>query len=154
MEPLEQRDPVFWGRIFRDPDVVPTLFGQAPESVIALLQNPSVMPLATEHGGFMFISRCGFGRVWELHTAYTREGWGREVHRAGKAALRRMFADGAQIIFTHEQIESWRTRPPKSFGFRPEGEPFAHEFGVFRLWLLTREAWEASPACARLTGMH
>lgn len=154
MQVCEQRDPGFWAPILSDPDVAPSLFGQPVEAVVALLQNPAVLPLATRNGGLLFISRCGFGRVHELHTAYTRAGWGREVHAAAKEAFRRIFGGGALIVFTYEYVDNWRTRPPKSFGFRAEGEPFTNEHGQFQLWLLSRAAWEQSPAAQRYREVH
>ena len=154
MEPCEQRDLQFWRGLLCDPDVAPALFGQGPSLILDLLENPAVLPLATRNGALLFVSRCGFGKVFELHSFYRRAGWGREVLLAAKACFRRLFDEGACLVFTHEIVGQWRTRPPKSFGFRPMGEPFENEFGVFRMWALTADAWAASPACARGREVH
>jgi hypothetical protein len=153
MQPSEQRDPAFWRGVLNDAAVAPTLFGRPVEAVIEVVQNPAVVPLATENGGLIFIGRCGFGRVFELHTAYRPAGWGREVHSAAKAAFARIF-ESAELVFTHEQLGQWRTRPPRSFGFEALGSPFENEFGRFQLWMLTRARWAASPAQARMQEAH
>jgi hypothetical protein len=144
MEPCEQRDEAFWRGIFTDPDVAPALFGRSPDAVLEMISHPGVLPLATKNGGLLFISRDAFGKVFELHSAYKRAGWGREVLFAAKAAFTRLFESGALVVFTQECVGNWRTRPPLSFGFRPCGEPFENDIGAFRLWMLTQEAWAAS----------
>lgn len=146
----EQRDPSFWRDVAADPAVAPSLFGIEPEALDAVIEHPCVLPLASENGGMLFTSRCGFAKVWELHTLYKPQGWGREVLNAAKQAFRRMFGDGAEMVFTHEQVGNWRSRPPRSFGFKPQGAPFESALGTFRLWVLTRDAWGASPACQRM----
>ena len=146
----EQRDPEFWRDVAADPAVSPSMFGIDPEALDAVISHPNVLPLASENGGMLFTSRCGFAKVWELHTLYKPQGWGREVLFAAKQAFARLFGEGAEIVFTHEQTSNWRTRPPKSFGFRPQGEPFESMFGMARLWILTKAAWADSPAQKRM----
>ena len=144
------RDPAFWEAVIAHPDVGPNVtFGQEID-VAGLVQHPGVVPLASEHGGFVFVQLDALGRVWELHTAYRPEGWGREVLFAAKSAFTRMFADGADLITTHEVEGNWRSRPPKTFRFEPAGE-FRQALGKhLRTWMLTRAAWEASPARQRM----
>lgn len=116
----------------------------------ALVAHPLVTPLRAEHGGFLFIRLDPLGRVLELHTLFTPEGWGREVHRAAKAAFDRVFTEGGQMVVTSEVEDNRRSQPPRSFGFATAGDfeptPYAARF---RTWFLTREAWEGSPARRR-----
>jgi hypothetical protein len=148
MEPVENRSAAFWRAVASAPECAGALFGAAPETLDDVIASPAVLPLATEHGGFLFLNRDAFGRVKELHTLFTREGWGHEVSRAAKSAFERVLAD-ADIIFTQEVVGEWRTRPPRSFGFRAAGPEFAADLGIFRCWYLTRDAWLESPARLR-----
>lgn len=110
-----------------------------------------LLPLAAEHGGFIFAPRDALGRVVELHTLFTPEGWGREAAMAGKQALAMVF-DRYDLVVTYERVGDWRTRPPRSFGFKPCGGDFDMNDTTWRLWQLSREMWRASPACER--GLH
>jgi len=124
--------------------------GGASLSLAEIVQHPTVTPLRAEHGGFLFVAQGGLGRVYELHTLFTPEGWGREVAAAAKSAFRHMFDGGAQIVTTYE-VEGWfRSRPPRSFGFRPVGDFAPSPFGSLRTWILTADAWAGSPACRRM----
>lgn len=147
----EQRDPGFWQTVAEHPGVAPHVFlGHGPVSLAALVTHDSVLPLASEHGGFLFCRLDGPGRLWELHTMYTPEGWGREVLQAAKAAFSRVF-EQAQVVTTYEVEGWWRSRPPKSFGFQRAGDFQAvPEIGAaLSTWILTRTAWETSPAHRR-----
>lgn len=99
--------------------------------------------LKGEHGGFFLAQIDPLGRVHELHAAFRPEGWGDEP---GRLLKRFLAEDGWDVILATEVEGNWRSRPPKSFGFRPAG-PFA---GQFRTWILTRAAWEQSPARRRM----
>lgn len=145
MDICEQRDRAFWAGVFAAPEVAPALLGASPEEALALIDLPSVLPLASRNGGFLFI-QSQFGAVYELHSAFRKEAWGREVYGAARAAFRRIFAEGAQLVHTLEQVGKGRTRAPKSFGFVRCGEPFDNDHGAFQLWILTREAWLQSRA--------
>lgn len=147
----EERDPGFWQRIAEHPDVAPhVLLGRNDIRLDAIVTDPSVLPLASEHGGFLFCRLDGLGRFWELHTLYRPEGWGREVLLASKAALQRLFTE-AQILTTYEVEGWWRSRPPKSFGFTQAGDFRAvPELGIaLSTWVLTKKAWAQSPAYRR-----
>lgn len=146
-----QRDPAFWRRIATHPEVAPhALMGAGPEIIAPLLAEQTTIALASQNGGFLFLKLDGFGFVRELHTLYTPEGWGREVALALKEATEVVFAT-AQVIVTQEQEGWWRSAPPKSHGWKTAG-PY-REVGLaapLRTWILTREAWEQSPARRRL----
>lgn len=106
--------------------------------------NPAVTPLATDDGGYLFVRMDPLARVFDLHAAFRPSGWGKVAAQALKASLRLL--TGWDVVCATEVAGNWRSRPPRSFGFRPAG-PMA---GGFRTWVLTRERWEASPARARM----
>jgi hypothetical protein len=144
----EDRDREFWRNVYEHPEVKPHVGLGHDLDVAALAAHPGVIPLRSEHGGFFFVRLDSLGRVYELHTLYTPEGWGREVHLAAKQAFNRMFAGGAQVITTQEVEGHRASQPPRSFGFVACGdfEPVPHLNVALRSWVLTRTAWEASPA--------
>jgi hypothetical protein len=107
------------------------------------------MPLASEHGGFMFVRQDAFGFVCELHTLFTPEGWGREVSAAAKQAFNAVFLLNYQAVITLEVRANPRSQPPRSYGFAQAGDWRMSPAGEVRLWVLTRAAWEASPANRR-----
>lgn len=145
---MEQRDPSFWRAVIDHPEVKPHVTLGREFDVGPLIASSRVLPLASENGGFLLVQLDGLGRVFELHTMYRPEGWGREVLTASKAMFRQMF-ERCDLIVTHEVFGWWRSRPPKSFGFRPAGE-FRPEYGTqLRTWTLTRDDWEKSPARRR-----
>lgn len=142
-----ERSPEFWRDLIDHPAVSHVKMGQ-PFAVEEIVGLEGVTPLATDHGGFLFIRLDGLSRVFELHTMFKPEGRGRDLTTAAKEAFSRMFDGGARIITTYE-VEGW-TAPPLSFGWRSVGafEPTDH--GPIRTWVLTLEAWESSPAHRRL----
>lgn len=143
-----ERDPAFWRGILAHPDVRHVMRGIDPgQALDAVLLNPTVFPLASEHGGYLFVQMDPFGRVFDLHAAYTPEGRGREALDALKAALNHIDAD-LVVVFEIEDEPS--SRPPLSLGFKPTGEFKPCWLGMARTWVLTREAWEASAARARM----
>jgi len=126
--------------------------GQPAASIDALVRHPAVIPLAAEHGGFLFCQIDAVGFVRELHTLFTPEGWGREVLAAAKQAFDAVFAGACQMVTTTEVAGWWRSRPPRSFGFRKSAD-FAPcpPFGDFALWSLSKADWTVSPAARRHT---
>jgi hypothetical protein len=142
----EERDAGFWNRIVEHPAVAHVTMG-FPCDLSEIVANESVTPLASENGGFIFCRLDGLGRVQELHTLFTPEGWGREVTRAAKEAFARMFASGAALITTYE-VRGWAA-PPLSFGWRAVGDFSPTPIGDVRTWILTSDAWALSPACRR-----
>jgi hypothetical protein len=146
----EDRDGEFWRNVYEHPEVKPHVSLGHELDVAAVAADPRVTPLRAEHGGFLFFRLDSLGRVYELHTLFTPEGWGREVLQALKEAVTEIFARGGQLITTYDVETNWRSRPPKTFRFQPCGD-YAPALGVsLRTWVLTRDAWEASPARLRM----
>jgi len=143
------RDPAFWTRVAAHPAVSGMLHGVSPQAIGALAAHEGMLPLASEHGGFLFARMDGFGFVRELHTLFTPEGWGREALTSGIEALGLLFAHECQMVTTYEVADNPRSRPPKTFGFAVAGDWRETVVGTLRLWILTREAWMASPARTR-----
>lgn len=139
-------DPDFWFAVAHHPEVWPHISLGRDLDVKAIVTNPRTVAFRAEHGGFLFIQLDGLGRVLELHTMFTPEGWGREVLLAAKEAFTAVFAWGAQVITTYEVKGNRRSQPPRTFRFEPAGG-FAPAYDTtFRTWILTRAAWEGSPA--------
>lgn len=147
MDLVEDRDPAFWFSIFNHPDVKPHMGGLF--DIGPVVTHPSVIPLRTEHGGYLLHRLDGLGRVYDLHALYRPEGWGKEACTGLKSALAWIFAAGAQLVTAQEVEGWWKSRPPRSFGFRPAGDFAPSEFGSLRTWVLTKAAWETSPARSR-----
>lgn len=142
-----ERDPAFWRGILAHPEVRHVMRGIDPAAALdAILSNTTVIPVASEHGGYLFVQMDPLGRVYDLHAAYTPEGRGREANEALKAALDLVQAD-VVIAFETDDAQS---RPPLSFGFRAAGLADETPLGLVRTWVLTREAWEASKVRARM----
>lgn len=144
----EERDPAFWLEIASHPALAGALMGLDPVQVAEVCQRPNILPLASENGGFFFGRMDGLGAVLELHTLYRPKGWGREVATAGKAALALVFSQ-AQAVMTFELRDNRRSQPPRSFGFEQAADWESSAIGEARVWVLTRRAWEASPAGRR-----
>lgn len=145
------RDPAFWMGIASHPQVAPHV-SRGHEVDWSIVTQPHVLPLRAEHGGFLFSQLDGVGRVCELHTLFTPEGWGREVAAAAKLAFDEVFGRGLQIVTTLEIDGNLRSSPPRSFGWRAAGE-----FGMVNMldcraksWFLTADAWGLSPAKQRV----
>lgn len=146
----EDRDVAFWSAVAEHPAVAPHVSLGRDFDISTLIQHPLVTPLRSDHGGFLFVRIDQLGRIYDLHALFTPDAWGREVNSAFKGALSEMFRRGADIVTSLEVLDWWRSRPPRSFGFRPAGEPFRAEGFDLRSWSLTRSAWNASPARKRL----
>jgi hypothetical protein len=147
-----ERDPRFWSAVANHPAVRPAIVvsGEMAD-LAAAVSDPLVLPMASEHGGFLFYQRDGLGWVYELHTMFTPAGWGREVAEAAHEAFQELFLRGAQVVFTLEIATNRRSRPPLSHGWRTAGR-FASSPELpaeARTWVLTQEAWAQSPARRR-----
>lgn len=138
------RDPAFWVEVASHPAVAHTLGGFSPEVIGFAVANPHVLPFRAEHGGFLLLKADSFGRVYELHTLFTPEGWGKEAYSAAKSLFDKAFCF-CDLIITHE-TEHPQSRPPKTFRFKPLGEFEDAETGKVRLWSLSRADWLTSPA--------
>ncbi len=144
-----ERDPAFWTAIAAHPALERLRHGLDPAVFGALAARPEMLPLAAEHGGFLFSALDGFGFARELHTLFTPEGWGREALTAGIEALGVIFAGPCQALLTYEVADNPRSRPPRTFGFVLAGDWRETGVGTLRLWVLTREMWIESPARMR-----
>lgn len=145
-----ERDPAFWRAVAEHPEVASRL--GAPMSgaaLAALVTDAATLPLASEHGGHLFVRRDPLGFAAELHTLFTPEGWGREALEAARLAFDAVFHIGFQAVITHEAQANRKSQPPLSFGFRRAGDWRETAFGNLRLWVLTTQAWAASPAAKR-----
>jgi len=141
----EERDPAFWQAIADHPKVRHIKGGQVVD-MAAIVGMDKVIPLATDHGGQLFVQLDGPGRVYEMHTLFTPEGWGREAHAAWVQTHNHMFNEvGADLLVTYE-TDHPQSRAALSFGWRPLGELRDSPVGRVRTWFLTREGWEQSPA--------
>jgi hypothetical protein len=145
----ELRDRRFWIEVASHPAVRPALLGLEPDEVGDVVQLESVLPLAADHGGFLFARRDALGAAVELHSLFKPEGWGREAHAAAREAAVHVFARGALAITTFEFRALPRSRPPRSFGFVSLGQ-CQGPIGEAIYWQLTRDAWRASPAFHRM----
>lgn len=145
------RDVEFWNRIATHPSVAPSVFMGLPVvSTAPLVENENNLPLASENGGLIFVAVDHLGLVMELHTLYTPEGWGREVTSHARLCFRDVMKD-TSLVITHEQEGEKQTKPPLSYGWKPAGD--YTDVGLprrLKLWILTREAWLASPVGRKL----
>ena len=144
-----ERNPGFWSAVASHPAVAGAIMGVAPEVIGELATRDTMLPLAAKHGGYLFGRADAFGFVAELHTLFTPEGWGREAVIAGIEALNAVFLLGYHLVTTFEAENNPRSRPPVTAGFVQAGEWRATPVGSLRLWVLTRAAWQASPAAKR-----
>ena len=140
-----ERDPAFWAAVAGHPALRAVMGRMDPAQIAAVAVNPLALPLAAEHGGFIFLRADALGFVADLHTLFTPEGWGREALTAGIEAINAVWLCGYQIITTFEVKANPRSRPPRSFGFSQAGEWRQSPIGEIRLWSLSVSAWAASP---------
>lgn len=139
-----ERDPAWWAAVAADPDVLPWLGEVTPAQVGLWAGSASVMPLAAEHGGFMFVQVAP--TIVEMHSLFTPAGRGREVIRAGVQAIGFVFNQGAAMITTYEVDGNPRSRPPRGAGFVACGDwRDAPSIGRLRPFRLDIEAWKATP---------
>lgn len=148
----EERDGAFWQAVAEHPAVAPSIFlgGQHMEFA-AVVDHPSVTPLAAQHGGYLLYQLDGLGRVYELHALFTPEGWGREATAALRAVNEDMRGRGAELLIAHEVDGNWRSRPPRSHGWLSAGGFAPSPLGNLRTWTLRMADWLQSPAFRRMT---
>lgn len=150
----EERDAGFWQAVADHPEVAPHVsLGQAVD-LGEILKIPGVVPLAAEHGGFIFVPQDSIGRTFELHTLFTPEGWGREVAEALKSANEWMRQRGAQVLTTYQVEGNWRSQPPKTHGWKAAGDFAPSPVGQLKTWVLLMSDWLASPAYLRFKRCH
>jgi hypothetical protein len=139
-----ERDPAFWEAIAGHPQVSHVLHGETVDWG-QIAGSPAITPYAAEHGGFLVADKGNGER--ELHTMFTPEGWGREVHAAALLMHEAVFRD-ADVLTTFESDHP-QSRPPRSFGWKPTDEVQNTAYGAFRKWAVTKDDWENSPARRR-----
>ncbi|MGH7016194.1 MAG: hypothetical protein ACRED8_03805 [Caulobacteraceae bacterium] len=139
-----ERDPAFWEAIAAHPACAHARLTAEPAAIGALALRPDILPLAAEHGGYLFRKLDLLGLAAEVHSLFTPAGWGREAVAAGLLALQAIFATGYQSVLTYELEANGRSRPPKAVGFAPAWGWRETPLGAVRLWVLTRRAFEDS----------
>jgi hypothetical protein len=144
-----ERNPAWWAGIAAHPAVLATLGEVSPDDVGRLVARGDVLPLAADNGGYIFARGDPAGFVCELHSLFTPAGWGREALVAGVEAINAVWISGYQAVTTFEVQANPRSQPPRTFGFVRAGDWRDTRIGALRLWVLTKEAWIASPASRR-----
>jgi hypothetical protein len=151
----ENRDGAFWQSIAEHPDVSPTIFlgGQRMEFA-DVVGHPRVIPMACQSGGLLFYQLDGLGRVYEFHAMFTPDAWGREAAAAFRASYEEVRSRGADLLVAYEVEGHWRSRAPRSHGWRPAGEFAPTPLGRLRAWTLRMSDWQQSPAYRRMPVCH
>lgn len=141
----ECRDLAFWSGVADRPEVRPHI---GDFDLAAVIAHPDVLPLRYGAGGFLLHRN---GSVYDLHAMFPQTSWGRETNAALKASLDHVFSLGADLITVSEVEGWWRSRPPRSFGFKPTGESAFEPLvgAVLHHWKLTPDNWAKSPAKRR-----
>lgn len=141
------RSPAFWSWVCEDEAVREfALQGADLQHVMAIISDMDNVVLAADHGGFIFRNMDGYGFTFELHTLFRREGWGREVALAARAAFAAIFDGQTSLVVTEEQDGHWRSRPPKSHGWKAASEHFQPSpAGPVKVWYLSKMNWLMSP---------
>jgi len=143
----EERDPAFWQAVADHPRVAPSIFLAGRIEFANLVTRPDIVPLATDHGGFLFHRQAGFD---DLHALFTPQGWGREVNEAVKRAYEDMIRRGSPGFRVVEVSGLPTSRPPLSHGWRLASDFAPGPLGLStRFWTLSIDAWRASPAARR-----
>lgn len=140
------RDVSFWDSIASHADVAPAVFMNCPiQSLALLISNEKNEPFSSQNGGVLFVKTDHLGAIYEMHTMFRPEGWGREVAVTGAKALHHIFTK-ALLVFTYEQEGHWQSRPPKSHRWKSSGEFIDQGLSKrLKLWYLTRDDWLSSP---------
>lgn len=145
------RSRVFWSWVSEDEDVQRhALKGAELSHVMVLVEDLSNVVATAQHGGFIFRSMDGYGFCFELHTLFRREGWGREVAEAARQAFGQLFEGVTSLVVTEEQDGHWRSRPPRSHGWKAASDDFKPSpAGPVRIWYLSKLNWLSSPVGSR-----
>lgn len=140
------RDVQFWDSISSHVEVAPFVFMGVPvQSLDVLIVNENNEPFASKNGGVLFVKTDHLGSIYEMHTMFRPEGWGREVAVTGAKALHHIFSK-ALLVFTYEQEGHWQSRPPKSHRWKSSGDFVDQGLSKrLKLWYLTRDDWLSSP---------
>ncbi len=139
--------------IANDPRVRPSLGGDGALDLAPLVEDRRNITLQFDLGAFVFREIGGYGLIYELHSLFLPEGWGRPAAAAAREAALHMFAGvGAALLVTFEQAGAWRSRPPKSHGWKLARDAWVVMEGMpVCTWCLTAENWRQS---AIMKGKH
>lgn len=140
------RNVKFWDAVAQHESVAPFVFmGTEKQSLAPLIECEKNIPCASTTGGILFVQMDHLGLIFEMHTMFLPDGWGREVAMFGACALNRVF-EKAQMVVTYEQEDHWRSRPPKSHRWKSAGSFVDHGLPKrLKMWYLTKEDWLSSP---------
>jgi hypothetical protein len=142
----ECRDVAWWDAIASHPEVAPHVFmGMAPMTLEPLVSRDDVLALRSENGGVLYVPVDHCRTIYELHTMYHPDGWGREVAKAARSFMAAAF-ELADMVITYEQEDNWRSKPPRSHGWASQGDYRDCGFASrLRLWTVSKDAWLSSP---------
>ncbi len=139
----------FWHDIITHQEVEPfVLRGLASvDEFYDWLESPGVTEIRYDGGGFVFVEKEGYE---EIHVAFLPEYWGRPLALAFRDCFMRKMQQ-AETIVAHEWEDNWRSRPPRSYGFVPDGVFIDSNIGArCKRWVLTRDAWMRSPVFRKI----
>lgn len=111
-------DATFLNEVFNDPDVRPWVGGEGVIDVTTVVSNPANIALITEHGGWV-LAKHETG-IYELHTAFLKEGRGRFYVAATLEALRYVFTatDAVEIVTRVPEINRAAAMAARCAGFK------------------------------------
>lgn len=134
----------FWHPVLTSPQVEPwVLHGLiGVDEFLSAIEDPRFLVEPCEDGGIIYTQKDGYQ---ELHIMFLPSQWGRKVNQYLKASIARKMRQNVTLV-AREQEGHWRSRPPKSYGWKVDGEFEQDHHPVRRRkWILTSEAWYASP---------
>lgn len=145
----ESRDPAPWKAVASHPLVEPRVYMGVSFDLGDVITHPDVTPFWFGDGGLLF-HRTEPG-VYGLHAMFYPGLWGRRaITTAFKQAIAEMFRRDATQITVSEVEGFFGSKPPLSFGFTEAGEAEPVDgLPPIRLWVLTSEAFDRSPARRR-----
>lgn len=143
-------DAAFLNHVVNDPDVRPWIGGEGVLDLGPTIANPENIVLVTEHGGWILI-RHETG-IYELHTAFLKEGRGAFYVAATREALRYVFSttDAVELVTRVPEVNRGAALAARCAGFRerfmrsdawflPEGKVCDISYQALHL-----DAWTAS----------
>ena len=108
--------------VINHPDVCPFVsFDDTPLplDLQPVLEDRSNILLMSSNGGFLLMPKNAELTAYEMHTFFTPEGQGREVHDAAREMFEWMFTKTPALrIYTMTPDDCPHARPPISFGWR------------------------------------
>lgn len=142
-------DATFLNQVLNDPDVRPWVGGEGVLDVTGTVANPENIALVTDYGGWV-LGKHETG-IYELHTAFLKEGRGRFYVAATHEALRYVFTntDAVEIVTRVPEVNRAAAMAARCAGFKerfmrsdawalPEGKVCDISFQALHL-----DAWTA-----------